>query len=212
ELERRDHRFVRYADDANIYVRSPRAGERTMSSVERFLNQRLKLTVNRKKSRVAGVWKCDYLGYGMSGHRQPRLRVAAMSLGRVRARLSELLHGARGRKMASVIERINPVLRGWANYFKLSQSKRPLEELDGWIRHKLRCAIWRQWKRPSTRARNLIRLGLGEERACKSAFNGRGPWWNSGAPHMNQALPKKLWDQLGLVSILDTINRLSRIT
>ncbi|HCF6433956.1 MULTISPECIES: group II intron reverse transcriptase/maturase [Pseudomonas] len=212
ELERRGHRFVRYADDANIYVRSPRAGERVMDSVERFLKQRLKLMVNRKKSRVARAWKCDYLGYGMSRHLQPRLRVATTSLGRMRDRLRELLRGARGRKMANVIEWINPVLRGWAGYFQLSQSKRPLEELDSWLRHKLRCAIWRQWKQPSTRAHNLMRLGLSEERACKSASNGRGPWWNSGASHMNQALPKKIWDRLGLVSILDTINRLSRIT
>ncbi len=211
ELEGRGHRFARYADDANIYVRSPRAGERVLASVERFLNQRLKLTVNRDKSRVAGSWKCDYLGYGMSWHPQPRLRVATMSLRRLRARLGELLRAVRKQKVASVIGRINPVLRGWAGYFKLSQSKRPLEELDGWVRHKLRCVIWRQWKQPSTRARNLMRLGLSEERACKSAFNGRGPWWNSGAPHMNQALPKTLWDRLGLVSILDTINRLNRM-
>ncbi|RJT91324.1 maturase [Arthrobacter frigidicola] len=203
---------MRYADDANIYVRSHRAGERVLASVERFLRERLKLTVNRKKSQVARAWKCDYLGYGMSWHQQPRLRVATMSLGRVRDRLRALLRSVRARKMATVIERINPVLRGWAGYFKLSQSKGPVVELDGWVRHKLRCVIWRQWKRPSTRARNLMRLGLGEERACKSAFNGRGPWWNSGAPHMNQALPKKLWDRLGLVSILDTINRLSRMT
>ncbi|MBV7575246.1 group II intron reverse transcriptase/maturase [Pseudomonas sp. PDM32] len=212
ELERRGHHFVRYADDANIYVRSHRAGERVMVSVERFLNRRLKLSLNREKSRVARPWVCDYLGYGMSWHQQPRLRVASMSLHRLRDRLRELLRRVRGRSMTYVVERINPVLRGWAGYFKLSQSKRPLEELDGWVRHKLRCAIWRQWKRPSTRARNLMRLGLNEARACKSAFNGRGPWWNSGAPHMNQALPKKLWDRLGLVSILDTINRLSRIT
>jgi len=211
ELERRGHRFVRYADDANIYVRSPRAGKRVLASVERFLDQRLKLMLNRDKSRVAGSWKCDYLGYGMSWQRQPRLRVATMSLCRVRDRLRELLRGAEGRKMANVIERINPVLRGWAGYFKLSQSKRPLEELDGWVRRKLRCILWRQWKRPWTRARNLMRLGLSEARACKSAFNGRGPWWNSGAPHMNQALPKKLWDGLGLVSILDTVSRLSRM-
>ena len=211
ELERRGHRFVRYADDANIYVRSQRAGERVMAGVERFLRQRLKLTLNREKSRVARPWVCDYLGYGMSSHQQPKLRVATMSQSRLRDRLRKLLRGARGHKMASVIERINPVLRGWAGYFKLSLSKRPLEELDGWVRHKLRCVLWRQWKQPSTRARNLMRLGLSEARACKSAFNGRGPWWNSGAPHMNQALPKKLWDRLGLVSILDTINRLSRI-
>ncbi len=211
ELERRGHRFVRYADDANIYVRSHRAGNRVMAGVEWFLSQRLKLTLNREKSRVARPWVCDYLGYGMSWHQQPRLRVATMSLGRLRDRLKGLLRVARGCKMTTVIARINPVLRGWASYFKLSQSKRPLEELDGWIRHKLRCVLWRQWKRPWTRARNLMRLGLGEARACKSAFNGRGPWWNSGAPHMNQALPKKLWDRLGLVSILDTTNRLNRM-
>ncbi|MND77782.1 Group II intron-encoded protein LtrA [compost metagenome] len=212
ELERRGHRFVRYADDANIYVRSQRAGERVLASIERFLKRRLKLTVNRNKSQVARAWSCDYLGYGMSRHRQPRLRVAVMSLKRMRDRLRELLRGARGCKMGNIVERLNPVLRGWAGYFKLSKSKRPLEELDGWVRHKLRCVIWRQWKQPSTRARNLMRLGLSEERACRSASNGRGPWWNSGAPHVNQALPKKLWDRLGLVSILDTINRFSRIT
>lgn len=209
ELERRGHRFVRYADDANIYVCSRRAGERVMASVEQFLRQRLKLTLNREKSRVARPWVCDYLGYGMSWHQQPKLRVASMSLHRLRERLMEQLRQMRGRSVKHVIERINPVLRGWSGYFKLSQSRRPLEEIDGWVRHKLRCVIWRQWKRPSTRARNLMRLGLKEERACKSAFNGRGPWWNSGASHMNQALPKKLWDRLGLVSVLDTINGLS---
>jgi len=212
ELERRGHHFVRYADDANIYVRSPRAGTRTMNSVERFLNQRLKLTLNRGKSRVAGAWICDYLGYGMSWHQQPRFRIATLSLRRLRDRLKELLRGARGRKISNVIERINPVLRGWAGYFKLTQGKRALETIDGWVRHKLRCVLWRQWKRPLTRARNLIRLGLDEARAWKSAINGLGAWWNSGAPHVNHALPKKLWDGLGLVSILDTINRLSRIT
>ncbi|RFD33852.1 group II intron reverse transcriptase/maturase [Pseudomonas sp. GL93] len=212
ELERRGHRFVRYADDANIYVRSHRAGERVMASVERFLTQRLKLTLNREKSRVARPWACDYLGYGMSWHKQPKLRVASISLHCLRDRLRELLRRVRARSMRYIVEQMTPVLRGWAGYFKLSQSKRPLEELDGWVRHKLRCVIWRQWKRPSTRARNLIRLGINEARAWKSAVNGRGPWWNSGASHMNQALPKKLWDRLGLVSILDTINRLNRIT
>lgn len=211
ELERRGHRFVRYADDANIYVRSQRAGERVMASVERFLSQRLKLVLNREKSRVARPWACDYLGYGMSWNKQPRLKVAAMSLGRLRDRLRVLLRGARGRKLSDVIGQLNPVLRGWAGYFKLSQNKQSLEELDGWVRRKLRCVVWRHWKLPSTRARNLMRLGLIEARACHSAFNGRGPWWNSGASHMNRVLPKKQWDALGLVSILDTINRLSRI-
>ena len=146
ELECRGHRFVRYADDANIYVRSPRAGKRTMKSVEYFLSQHLKLTLNREKSRVAGACVCNYLGYGMSWHQQPRLRVATLSLRRLRERLKELLHGARGRKMAHVIERIKPVLRGWAGYFKLTQGKRALETVDGWVRHTLRCVLWRQWE------------------------------------------------------------------
>jgi RNA-directed DNA polymerase len=100
ELERRGHRFVRYADDANIYVRSQRAGTRVMAGVERFLNQRLKLTLNREKSHVARPWVCDYLGYGMSWHQQPRLRVATMSLGRLHDRLRDLLRGARGKRLA----------------------------------------------------------------------------------------------------------------
>jgi len=212
ELTRRGHRFVRYADDANVYVRSRRAGERVMVSLERFLEQRLRLRLNREKSRVVRPWQSSYLGYGMSWHRQPKLRIASMSLQRLRDKLKGLLRGARGRKLPWVIEQLNPVLRGWSSYFKLSQSKQPLEELDGWVRRTLRCVLWRQWKRPGTRARNLMRLGLAQIRAWKSACNGRGPWWNSGASHMNQALPKKLWDRLGLVSILDTINRLSRIT
>ncbi|SDS86544.1 RNA-directed DNA polymerase [Pseudomonas trivialis] len=103
---------MRYADDANIYVRSQRAGTRVMAGVERFLNQRLRLTLNREKSHVARPWVCDYLGYGMSWHQQPRLRVATMSLGRLHDRLRDLMRGARGHKMANVIERINPVLRG----------------------------------------------------------------------------------------------------
>lgn len=106
ELERRGHRFVRYADDANIYVRSRRAGGRVLANVERFLNQCLKLTLNREKSRVARPWVCDYLGYGMSFHKQSKLKVATMSLNRLRDRLRELLRGARGHKMAKVIERI----------------------------------------------------------------------------------------------------------
>ena len=159
ELEWRGHRFVRYADDANIYVCSRRAGERVMVGVERFLRLRLKLALNQEKSGVARPWVCDYLVYGMSRHKQPKLNVAKMSLGRLRDRLRELLRRAEGRKMATTLGRINPVLRGWTGYFKLSQSKRALEALDGWVRCKLRCVIWRQRKRPSTRARNLMRLG-----------------------------------------------------
>jgi len=197
---------VRYADDANINVRSHRAGERVMASVERFLSRRLKLTLNREKSRVAGSWMCDYLGYEMSWHQQPRLRVATTSLRRLRDRLGKLLRVARGQELANTIE---PRAARLGRLFQVDSRQRCTGTLDGWVRHKLRCILWRQWKHPSTRARNLMRLGIEEGRARKSATNGRGPWWNSGASYMNQALPKKLWDRLGLISILDTINGLA---
>ena len=116
--------------------------------------------------------------------------------------------GARGRSLTTVITELNPILRGWMAYFKLTETKKVLEELDGWIRHKLRCILWRQWKRPYPRATNLMKAGLTEERAFRSAFNQRGPWWNSGASHMNQAFPKSFFVRLGLVSLLDTMRRL----
>ena len=97
------------------------------------------------------------------------------------------------------------MLRGWINYFRIAQVRGTFEELDGWIRHRLRCLIWRQWKRPHTRAKNLMKRGLSEKQARKSAGNGRGPWWNSGASHMNGAFPKKYFDRRGLVSLLESM-------
>ncbi|MHB8353161.1 MAG: group II intron reverse transcriptase/maturase [Burkholderiales bacterium] len=211
ELERRGHAFCRYADDCNIYVKSKVAGERVMASLTRFLSDTLKLTVNVAKSAVAHPWERKFLGYGMTWHKAPRLRVASASLKRLEDKIREVLKGARGRSLLKVIDTINPILRGWTAYFKLAETKRVMEKMDGWIRHKLRCMMWRQWKRPHARARNLMKAGLMEERAWRSACNQRGPWWNSGASHMNHAFPKVYFDRLGLVSILDTVRRLQCI-
>jgi len=208
ELERRGHAFCRYADDCNIYVRSQQAGERVMASITRFLADTLKLTVNAAKSAVAQPWKRKFLGYSVTWHQAPKLRIAPTSLTRLEDKIREVLKGARGRSLTTAITELNPILRGWMAYFKLTETKKALEELDGWIRHKLRCILWRQWKRPYTRAKNLMKAGLTEERAFRSAFNQRGPWWNSGASHMNQAFPKSFFDRLGLVSLLDTMRRL----
>jgi len=208
ELERRGHAFCRYADDCNIYVRSQQAGERVMASITRFLADTLKLTVNAAKSAVARPWVRKFLGYSLTWHKAPNLRIAPTSLQRLEDKVRDVLKGARGRSLTTVITELNPILRGWMAYFRLSESKQALEELDGWIRHKLRCLLWRQWKRPYTRAQNLMRRGLTEERAFRSAFNQRGPWWNSGASHMNQAFPKSFFDRLGLVSLLDAMRRL----
>lgn len=208
ELERRGHAFCRYADDCNIYVKSKAAGERVMASITRFLADTLKLTVNAAKSAVASPWKRKFLGYSLTWHKSPKLKIAPTSLKRLEGKIREVLQGARGRSLTTVITELNPILRGWMAYFKLTETKKALEEMDGWIRRKLRCILWRQWKRPYTRAKNLMKAGLTEERAFRSAFNQRGPWWNSGASHMNQAFPKSFFDRLGLVSLLDTMRRL----
>jgi group II intron reverse transcriptase/maturase len=208
ELERRGHAFCRYADDCNIYVRTQQAGERVMASITRFLADALKLTVNVAKSAVARPWERKFLGYSMTWHKAPNLRVAPASYQRLEHRVRDVLKGARGRSLRAAIAELNPLLRGWMAYFRLTQTKKALEEFDGWLRHKLRCILWRQWKRPYTRGVNLMKAGLKAERAFRSAFNQRGPWWNSGASHMNQAFPKSFFDRLGLVSLLDTLRRL----
>ena len=212
ELERRGHAFCRYADDCNIYVGSERAGAGLLQSLTRFLAERLKLMVSASKSAVARPWQRKFLGYSVTWHQEPKLRIAAASLERLTEKVKVLLRGARGRNLGVTIQTLNPLLRGWAAYFKLTQTKRALEERDGWIRHQLRCILWRQWKRPYARARKLMQRGLTEERAWRSACNQRGPWWNAGASHMHAAFPKSWFDQLGLVSLLDTVQRLQRIS
>jgi RNA-directed DNA polymerase len=212
ELERRGHAFCRYADDCNIYVASARAGAGLLQSLTRFLAERLKLRVNVSKSAVARPWQRKFLGYSLSWHQRPKLRIAAPSLQKLTEKVRALLRGAHGRSLDATIQTLNPVLRGWAAYFKLAETKRALEERDGWIRHKLRGVLWRQWKRPYARARNLMQRGLTQERAWRSATNGRGPWWNAGASHMHAAFPKSWFDHLGLVSLLDTVQRLQRVS
>jgi len=208
ELERRGHRFCRYADDCNIYVWSQRAGGRVLASITRFLAERLKLKVNREKSAVGRPWNRKFLGYSLTWHRRPRLKVAPSSLERMKGKLKEMFRQGRGRSLARLIGELTPVLRGWVNYFRLAEVRGVFEEMDGWLRRKLRCVLWRQWKRSFTRAKNLMKRGLAEERAWRSATNGRGPWWNSGASHMNEAFPKRFFYALGLVSMLTQLRKL----
>jgi RNA-directed DNA polymerase len=207
ELERRGHRFCRYADDCNIYVRSKAAGERVMESITRFLKRRLRLKVNREKSAVDRPWKRNFLGYTMTWHRQPRLKVSPDSIQRIRGKIRELMWKARGCSLTKVIGELVPLLRGWINYFRLSSVKIAFEELDGWIRRRLRCVIWRHWKKPVTRVKKLTQRGIEKETAYLSAYNGRGAWWNSGASHMNRAFPAKWFAQQGLISLLSQHQR-----
>ena len=210
ELERRGHTFCRYADDANIYVATRRSGERVMASLTNYLSERLRLTVNQSKSAVDRPWKRPFLSYGMTWHRAPRLTVAKKAVDRLKANLKAIFRRGKGKRLQTTIEETTPKVRGWLNYFRYAEVKSIFDELDGWLRRKLRRILWKQWKRPSTRARNLMRRGLSEATAWKSATNGRGPWWNAGAAHMHKAFPKSYFDQLGLVSLMDQYHRLQR--
>ena len=210
ELERRGHRFVRYADDCNVYVRSRAAGERVMASLEEFLAERLRLEVNRSKSAVDRPWKRKFLGYTVTWHRQPRLKVSPESVKRLKTNLRPALRAGRGRSLARVVRLLSSRIRGWVAYFRLAEVKASFEMLDMWLRRKLRCILWRQWKRAPTRMKELRRRGLSEERAAVSAYNGCGPWWNAGASHMNQAVPTAVFRRLGLVSFIEEHRRLAR--
>jgi group II intron reverse transcriptase/maturase len=208
ELERRGHKFCRYADDCNVYVQSRSAGERVLKSLMIFLERRLRLKVNAEKSAVARPWERKFLGYSVTSQRESRLKVAPGSVQRLKEKLREIFRRGRGRNLGKLIEEeLTPLLRGWLNYFRLAEVKGIFEELDSWIRRKLRNLIWRKWKRPLTRMKQLMRRGLPRVQALKSAMNGRGPWWNAGAAHMHAAFPKSYFDRCGLLSLLEQRRR-----
>ena len=210
ELERRGHHFVRYADDCNVYVRSQAAGARVMASLEGFLTKRLRLKVNRDKSAVARPWDRTFLGYSVTVDREPKLKVARRSVQRLKDKLRATFRAARGRRLKDTIVTLVPIIRGWTAYYRLSRVVNVFEELDQWLRRKLRAVLWRQWKRNRTRFDQLRRRGLTAEHARLSAGNGRGPWWNAGASHMNAAVPISALHQLGLVSFVEEHRRLAR--
>ena len=201
ELERRGHRFCRYADDCNVYVQSRAAGERVMGSLGKFLEKRLRLKLNRNKSVVDRPWKRTFLGYSMTPNKEPKLKVAREILQRAKGDLKALFRRGRGRSLTRVIGEVNQFTRGWVGYFRLAQTKNVFEETDEWLRRRFRWLLWRQWKKPRTRFKKMIKLGLDFERAKQSAGNGRGPWWNSGASHMNASVPAAWLAAQGLLSL-----------
>jgi RNA-directed DNA polymerase len=208
ELERRGHRFVRYADDFQVFVKSKAAGERVMTSLEGFLTKRLRLKVNREKSAVGRPWGRKFLGYRTTTNRKPKLKPDPKSVQRMKLKLKELFRRGRGWSLARTIRELNPILRGWGHYYRLADVEGVFEELDQWVRRRLRLLLWRQWKRPRTRAKELQKRGLDRSRAKRAAYNSFGPWWNAGASHMNQAVPISTLAQMGLVSLLHQHRRL----
>jgi RNA-directed DNA polymerase len=212
ELERRGHVFCRYADDCNLYVGSQRAGQRAMASLIEFLKETLRLTVNLKKSAVDRPWKRKFLGFSLSVERVSRVRVAPESVERFKEKLRAKFRAGRGRHLKRFLtEDLQPLLRGWASYFSVAETRRVFEDLDEWVRRKLRCMEWRKWKRGRTRYRKLLALGFTKEKARVCAFNGRGPWWNAGSQHLNAALPTSYFRRLGLVLLIEEVNWLTAL-
>jgi RNA-directed DNA polymerase len=204
ELERRGHRFVRYADDCNIYVRSELAGQRVMASITRFIETRLKLQVNMAKSAVGRPWERSFLGFTMRSERDVRRCVAPKAIVRFKSRVRELTGRSRGVSMARAINDLNPILRGWAGYFGLSQLG-DLSSLDGWVRRRLRCLAWVKWKTARRRVGELCRLGVAKPAALEVTKSPKGPWRLSSSNPMHKALSKKRFRTFGLVSMADFV-------
>jgi RNA-directed DNA polymerase len=202
ELEKRGHRFVRYADDCNIYVRSRRAGERVMASIERFLEKRLKLKVNKAKSAVAHPHLRKFLGLSFTSGHEPKRRIAPQALARFKSRVRQLTRRTRGAALGQIVEDLSRYLIGWRGYFGFCQTPSVLRALDQWVRRRLRCLAWKQWKRGTNRFAELRRLGVGKDLAAQSAGSPHGPWRLSNSPALNIALPNTFFDALGLASIV----------
>lgn len=201
ELAKRGHRFVRYADDCNIYVRSQRAGERVMASIERFLANRLKLRINRAKSAVALPVQRKFLGFSFTNGKEPKRRIAPQSLARFKAKVRELTRRTRGASLAQIIEELSRYLIGWRGYFGFCETPSVLRALDKWIRRRLRVIAWKQWKRGRTRFAELRRRGIGKALAAQTAGSPHGPWRLSNSPALSIALSKTFFSGLRLASL-----------
>ena len=201
ELERRGHKFCRYADDCNIYVQSEEAGKRVMESIKKYLEKKLKLKVNEQKSQVARPWKRKFLGYTVTSGK-PRIKIADKPIDKLKDKVRDKLRKGKGRSLKSTIEELNPLLKGWINYFKLTEVKTPLGELDQWIRRKFRRIIWKHLKKPRARLKAFIKRGVDHGEAVGTACSRKGSWRNSKTRAMHVAYPNSYFEDMGLVSLL----------
>jgi RNA-directed DNA polymerase len=201
ELEQRGHRFVRYADDCNIYVASEHAGQRVMESVSDFITRKLRLKVNQTKSAVDRPSKRTFLGFGFTPGQQPKRRIAPKALEKVKAKIKGLTNRHRGIDAKRMVTELSAYLRGWIGYFGACQTPSVLRDLDSWIRRRLRAVAWHQWKRGRTRFARLRERGVGKDLAAQTAGSSHGPWNLSRSPALSIALPNALWERIGLIGL-----------
>ena len=202
ELERRGHRFVRYADDSNIYVRSRRAGERVMTSIGKFITSKLKLKVNDEKSAVARPWARKFLGFSFTWQREPKRRLAPKAIARFKQRVRELTCRTRGVSVETMVQQLSRYLIGWRGYFAFCQTPSVLQSLEAWVRRRLRSVIWKQWRRGKVRFAELTKRGVGKDLAAQTAGSPHGPWRLSNSPALAIALPNAYFASLGLPSLV----------
>ncbi len=203
ELERRGHRFVRYADDCNIYVRSERAGHRVMESVSRFITGELKLKVNETKSAVARPQDRKFLGFTVTAGPEVKRAIAPKALDRFKARVRDITRRAKGVSLETTIAELTPYMRGWRSYFGFCETPEALIYLTRWVRLRLRAALWRQWKTPRRRRAALLTLGVRSRLANQTAGSGLGPWYLARAKALSVGLSNAYFDSLGLPRLID---------
>jgi RNA-directed DNA polymerase len=202
ELERRGHRFVRYADDSNIYVRSQRAGERVMRSIKQFITKQLKLKVNEQKSAVARPGERKFLGFSFTWQREPKRRIAPKAIARFKQRVRELTRRTRGVSVETMVEQLGRYLTGWRGYFGFCQTPSVMQRLDQWLRRRLRSVVWKQWKYTRVRFAELRKRGMSKDLAAQTAGSAHGPWRLSNSPALAIALPNAFFVSLGLPSLV----------
>src|SRR5438270_3936526 len=203
ELERRGHRFVRYADDSNIYVRSERAGQRVMESITQFITQKLKLKVNEAKSAVARPQERKFLGFSFTAGPEVKRAIAPKALDRFKQRIREITRRAKGVSMETTMEKLAPYMRGWRRYFGFCETSEVLIYLTRWVRLRLRAALWRQWKTPRRRRAALLELGVRPRLASNTAGSGLGPWYLAKAKALSVGLSNAYLKSLGLPSLFE---------
>ena len=202
ELERRGHRFVRYADDSNIYVRSRRSGERVMRSITKFITTKLKLKVNDEKSAVARPVERKFLGFSFTWQRDVKRRLAPKAIARFKQRVKELTRRTRGVSVETMVQQLSRYLIGWRGYFGFCQTPSVLQSLEAWVRRRLRSVIWKQWRRGKVRFVELTKRGVGRDLAAQTAGSPHGPWRLSNSPALGIALPNAHFTSLGLPSLV----------
>jgi len=213
ELEKRDLRFVRYADDCNIYVRTWKAGHRVMKSISAFIEEKLKLRVNREKSAVDRPWKRKFLGFTFSWDKKnPRIKIAKPSLERVKAKIKTITSRSKAIPIEMRIKELNQYLTGWGGYYALMDTKSVLQELDEWIRRRLRMCVWKQWKQPKTKVRKLLSMGVPKQKAYEWGYSRKKYWRVASSPILHRSLGNQYWSSLGLRSLTDRYNQLRNMT